>query len=50
MIPQKYFIKFKDMYFEKFGVQLTDEEATRGMTDLVNLFKVLLKPDNIDTK
>ncbi len=48
MIPPKYFVRFKNLYFEKFGVKLTDEEATRGMTDLFNLMKVLLKPDHKD--
>ena len=37
--------KFKKLYFKKFNIQLTDEEATRISTDLVNLMKVLLKPD-----
>lgn len=44
MIPEKYFIRFQKLYFEKFGVKLTYEEATRGATDLINLMKVLLKP------
>lgn len=37
--------KFKKLYFEKFNIRLTDEEATKISTDLVNLMKVLLKPD-----
>lgn len=35
--------KFKKLYLEKFGIELTDEEATLMSTDLVNLVKVLLK-------
>ncbi len=36
--------KFKKLYYEKFNVTLSDEEATAMATDLVNLVKVLLKP------
>jgi len=36
--------KFKDLYFEEFKVILTDEEATRMATDLINLMRVLVKP------
>ena len=35
--------KFKKLYLEKFGIELTDEEATLMSTDLVNLVKVLLR-------
>lgn len=44
MILEKYFVRFRELYFEKYGVQLTTEEATRGATDLMNLMKILLKP------
>ena len=37
--------KFKKLYFDKFNIRLTDEEATQISTDLINLMKVLLKPD-----
>lgn len=37
--------KFKKLYYEKFGISLTNEEATQMSTDLINLVKVLLKPD-----
>ena len=36
--------KFKKLYYKKFNIQLTDEEATKISTDLINLMKVLLKP------
>ena len=36
--------KFKKLYYEKFGISLTDEEATEMASDLINLMKVLLKP------
>ena len=38
--------KFKNLYYEKFGISLGNEEATAMATDLVNLMKVLLEPDN----
>ena len=45
MITKNIIDKGKKLYLEKYGVNLSDEEATRLMTDLVNLMKVLLKPD-----
>ncbi len=50
MISKKLLEKFKKLYLEKFGVQLTDEKATRAFTDLINLMKVLLEPDPKDDK
>ncbi len=44
MISKELLEKFQKLYLEKFGVQLTDEEATKGATDLINLMRVLLKP------
>jgi hypothetical protein len=41
--------KFKKFYYEKFGISLTDEEATEMASDLINLMKVLLKPTKPDT-
>jgi len=38
--------KSKKLYFEKYGERLSDEKATRLMTDLMNLMKVLLKPND----
>jgi len=35
--------KFKKLYYEKFDIELSDEEATAMATDLVNLVKVLIK-------
>ena len=35
--------KFKKLYYEKFNIELSDEEATAMATDLVNLVKVLIK-------
>jgi len=44
MIDNELREKFKKLYFEKFNIALSDEEATVMATDLVNLVKVLLKP------
>lgn len=45
MINRYILEKAKKLYLEKYGVNLTDEEATRLMIDLMSLMKVLLKPD-----
>lgn len=45
MISNELLDKFKKLYKEKFDVTLTDEQATKAATDLVNLMRVLLKPD-----
>ena len=45
MITRYIIEKAKKLYLEKYGVSLTDEEATRLMIDLTSLMKVLLKPD-----
>lgn len=41
--------KFKKLYLDKYGIELTNEEATRMSTDLINLMKVLLKKENDQT-
>ena len=38
--------KFKKLYFEKYGIKLSNEEATEMSNDLINLMKVLLKKDD----
>ena len=53
MITRYIIEKAKKLYFEKYGVKLTDEKATKLMIDLTSLMKVLLKPNKkieIDTK
>ena len=45
MINKYILEKAKKLYSEKYGVNLTDEMATKLMIDLTNLMKVLLKPD-----
>lgn len=43
-VPPKYLEKFKKLYFEKFNIKLSNEEATRQATDLLNLMEVLTRP------
>jgi hypothetical protein len=45
MISKEILKKFKNLYFKKYKVKLTDEETTKMATDLVNLMRILLKPD-----
>lgn len=45
MISKELLDKFKKLYQEKFNITLTDEETTEMATNLVNLMKILLKPD-----
>lgn len=47
MVSRELLDKFKMIYKEDFNVILSDEEATEMSTELVNLMKVLLKPDPI---
>lgn len=45
MVNRELLDEFKMIYKEQFNVAITDEEATEMSTELVNLMKVLLKPD-----
>ena len=45
MISKESLEKFKVIYQEQFKATLTYEEATQMATDLINLMKVLLKPE-----
>lgn len=45
MISKELLDKFKKLYLEQFNITLTEEEATGMATDLVNLMKVILKPE-----
>lgn len=47
MISNESLEQFKRIYLEKFNIELTQEEATQMATDLINLMRVLLKPDPI---
>ncbi len=45
MVSRELLDKFKMIYKQEFNVTIADEEATEMSTELVNLMKVLLKPD-----
>ena len=45
MVSRELLDEFKMIYKVEFNVAITDEEATEMSTELVNLMKVLLKPD-----
>lgn len=53
MVNKELLDKFKSLYKRKFDINLSDEEATKMATDLVNLIRILIKPlprqDNNET-
>ncbi len=46
MVSRELLDEFKIIYKEQFNVTITNEEATQMTTDLVNLMKVLVKPES----
>jgi hypothetical protein len=44
MVSKEQLDKFKSLYQRKYNTSLTDEEATKMTTDLLNLMRVLIKP------
>lgn len=48
MINKDQLIKFKQLYFKKYGIELSDEQATEQATSLLNLMKILTKPTKIN--
>ncbi|MEX0616733.1 MAG: hypothetical protein WD231_02870 [Candidatus Woykebacteria bacterium] len=44
MVNRELLDKFKSLYKRKFDIDLSDEEATKMATDLMNLVRVLIKP------
>jgi hypothetical protein len=45
MISKEILVKFKKLYKDKYDIDLTDEQTTQLANDLVNLMRVLLKPE-----
>ena len=41
MISKELLDKFKKLYLQQFEITLSDEDATKMTTDLVNLIKIL---------
>lgn len=46
MVSKELLDKFKSLYQRKFDITLTDEEATKMATDLVNLMRILVSPSS----
>ncbi len=46
MISKEILDKFKKLYKDKYDIDLTDEQTTQLANDLVNLMRVLLKPEH----
>lgn len=44
MIGKEMLEKFKNLYFKKYRIKLSDEETTQMATDFLNLMKILLRP------
>ena len=44
MLPQKAIDEFKEIYKKEFGKELSDKEAKLKANELMELFRVLLKP------
>jgi hypothetical protein len=49
MVSKALLDKFKTLYKEQYDVVLTDTEASSMATDLVNLMKVILRPEPTST-
>ena len=45
MVSNEKIAELKQLYFKKYKVLLTDEEAVEMATALVNLMKILIKPE-----
>ncbi len=45
MISKEILDKFKKLYKDKYDIDLTDEQTTQLANDLINLMRVLLKPE-----
>ena len=42
VVNQEYITKFKELYLRKYKISLTDEEATKQATELLNLMVILV--------
>ena len=47
MVSEQALIKFKQIYLKKYGIELSDEEATEQATNFLNLMKILTRPKKI---
>jgi len=46
MLSKQAIEEFKEIYFNKFGQRLSIEEATKKATNLIRLYKSVLRPSN----
>jgi len=44
MISQEAIKEFKDLFFKKFSIELTDEEVLARVTNTMNLFNLIYRP------
>jgi hypothetical protein len=45
MLSEKAIKEFKELYFQRYGVELSDAEARQQAGNLLNLYRVLLAPE-----
>jgi len=50
MLSQKAIEEFREIYFNKFGKQLSVEEATKKALNLIRLYKSILCPSDINSE
>ncbi|MFH1544101.1 MAG: hypothetical protein ABIE03_06240 [Patescibacteria group bacterium] len=46
MVSKEGLVKFKILYKQQFGVELTDKEVIEKATRLLNLYKVVYQPES----
>jgi len=47
MLPEKAIQEFKELYKKRYGVELSDQEASDRANRLFNLYKVTYMPESI---
>ncbi|MDD5721581.1 MAG: hypothetical protein PHT16_04055 [Candidatus Pacebacteria bacterium] len=47
MLPEKAIKEFKELYKKRYGVELSDQEASYRANNLFNLYKVTYMPNSI---
>ncbi len=48
MLSKQAIEEFQEIYFNKFGQRLSVEEATKKATNLIRLYKSILRPSSHD--
>lgn len=44
MLPEEAYKEFNDIYWEEFGIKLSDEEVIQKANDFLDFFKMLVQP------